>query len=56
LEDVFEIQDEVCIIIADKLREHFGHLEINETLVIKQTDNINAYENCLKAKHSKTGV
>jgi adenylate cyclase len=50
LEDVFEIQDEVSIIIADKLREHFGHLEINETLVIKKTDNINAYENCLKAK------
>lgn len=50
LENVFEIQDEVSIIIADKLREHFGHLEINETLVTKQTDNINAYEHCLKAK------
>ncbi len=50
LENIFEIQDEVSIIIADKLREHFGHLEINETLVTKQTDNINAYEHCLKAK------
>lgn len=50
LENVFEIQDEISIIIADKLREHFGHLEINETLVTKQTDNINAYEHCLKAK------
>jgi adenylate cyclase len=50
LENVFEIQDEVSIIIADKLREHFGHLEIDETLVTKQTENINAYEYCLKAK------
>ena len=50
LENVFEIQDEVSIIIADKLREHFGHLEINESLVTKQTENINAYEHCLKAK------
>lgn len=50
LENVFEIQDEVSLLIADKLREHFGHLEINESLVTKQTENINAYEYCLKAK------
>ncbi len=50
LENVFEIQDEVSLIIADKLREHFGHLEIGEHLVTKQTDNVTAYEHCLKAK------
>jgi len=50
LENIFEIQDEVSVIIADKLREHFGHLEFNAPLVIKKTDNINAYEYCLKAK------
>jgi TolB-like protein/AraC-like DNA-binding protein/Tfp pilus assembly protein PilF len=50
LENIFEIQDEVSILIADKLREHFGHLEINTPLVIKKTENINAYEQCLKAK------
>jgi len=50
LENVFEIQDEVSLLIADKLREHFGHLEIDETLVTKQTENINAYGYCLKAK------
>jgi TolB-like protein/class 3 adenylate cyclase/AraC-like DNA-binding protein/Tfp pilus assembly protein PilF len=50
LENIFEIQDEVSLLIADKLREHFGHLVINETLVTKQTENINAYEHCLKAK------
>jgi TolB-like protein/AraC-like DNA-binding protein len=50
LENVFEIQDEVSLLIADKLRENFGHLEINAPLVTKKTDNINAYEYCLKAK------
>jgi tetratricopeptide (TPR) repeat protein len=51
LENVFEIQDELSLLIADKLREHFGHLEISETLVTKQTENITAYEYCLKGKY-----
>jgi adenylate cyclase len=50
LENVFEIQDEISLLIADKLRENFGHLEIDKTLVKKQTENITAYEHCLKAK------
>ena len=50
MDNIFEIQDEISLIIADKLREHFGHLEIQEQLVEKQTDNIGAYEYSLKAK------
>jgi tetratricopeptide (TPR) repeat protein len=50
LENVFEIQDEESILIADKLREHLGHLEINTPLVIQKAENINVYEYCLKAK------
>jgi len=50
LENIFDIQDEVSLLIADKLREHFGHFEIQEHLVEKQTDNIDAYEYSLKAK------
>jgi len=49
-ENIFEIQDEISLIIADKLREHFGHFEIKEHLVEKQTENIDAYEYSLKAK------
>ena len=49
-ENIFEIQDEISLIIADKLREHIGHLEIQEHLAEKQTDNIDAYEYSLKAK------
>jgi len=40
--NVFEIQDEISLKIADKLREHIGHLEYDEHLVVKQTNNIDA--------------
>ncbi|MCB0652208.1 MAG: helix-turn-helix domain-containing protein [Saprospiraceae bacterium] len=50
LENIFEIQDEISLLIADKLREHMGHFEIQEHLVNKQTDNITAYELFLKAR------
>ncbi len=50
LENIFEIQDEISLLIADKLREYFGHLEVSEHLVDKQTDNLLAYQHCLKAK------
>lgn len=47
---MFEIQDEISLLIADKLREQFGHFEIQEHLVEKQTENIVAYEHFLKGK------
>ncbi len=51
LVNIFEIQDEISLLIAEKLREQFGHFEIQEHLVEKQTDNIDAYEYSLKAKY-----
>ena len=51
LENIFEIQDEISLLIADKLRENFGHFEIQDHLVDKQTENIDAYEFSLKAKY-----
>lgn len=48
LDNIFEIQDEISLLIADKLRENFGHFEIQEHLVEKQTNNIAAYEYYLK--------
>lgn len=50
LENIFEIQDEISLIIAEKLREQYGHFEIQEHLVDKQTDNFSSYEYALKAK------
>ena len=53
LENIFEIQDEISLLIADKIRENFGHFEITDHLVFNQTDNINAYEYSLMAKFHK---
>lgn len=50
LENIFEIQDEISVLIAERLREHLGHFEIEEHLVQKQTDNLNTYELFLKAR------
>lgn len=33
LDDIFAVQDEISLLIADKLREHIGHLEIEDQLV-----------------------
>lgn len=49
LDDIFEIQDEVAIAVAEKTREHIGHFEINEDSKRKNT-NISAYELYLKSK------
>lgn len=51
LENIFEIQDEISLLIAEKLREQFGHFKIGEHLVEKQTDSLDAYEYSLKAKY-----
>ncbi|WP_206610038.1 tetratricopeptide repeat protein [Maribellus luteus] len=50
LENIFEIQDEISLLIADKLREQYGHFEIQDHLVEKKTDNLHAYEYFLKAR------
>ncbi len=50
LENIFEIQDEISLLIAEKLREQYGHFEIQEHLVEKKTGNIDAYEYFLKAR------
>ncbi|MCF8355878.1 MAG: helix-turn-helix domain-containing protein [Melioribacteraceae bacterium] len=51
LDNIFEIQDEISLLIAEKLREQFGHFEIGEHLVNQQTDNLDAYQYSLKAKY-----
>lgn len=51
MENIFEIQDEVSLVIADKIREQFGHMEIDEHLVEKQTESLDAYQYALKARY-----
>ena len=33
MDDIFAVQDEISLLIADKLREHLGHFEIGNNLV-----------------------
>lgn len=51
LENIFDVQDEISLLIADKIRENFGHLEIEDRLVNKQTDYIEAYQYYLKGNY-----
>ncbi len=53
LKNIFEIQDEISLIIADKIRENFGHFELADHLYTKRTGNINAFEYSLMARFHK---
>lgn len=50
LTDIFALQDEISLLIADKIRENFGHLEISEHLVAPYTNNVDAYSWYLKGR------
>lgn len=51
LDDIFEVQNEISLLIADKIRENFGHFEIQDHLVVEQTESIEAYKNYLKGQY-----
>ncbi len=50
MEDIFLLQDEISILIAEKIRENYGHLEIARHLADTPTENIEAYELYLKGR------
>lgn len=50
LDDIFALQDEISLLIADQIRENFGHFEIEDHLIEAPTDNINAYQFFLKGR------
>ncbi len=49
-ENVFEIQDEVSLFIAEKLREHIGHLELKDKLVEPIDVPVDVYRQYLKGR------
>ncbi|MEO1653694.1 MAG: tetratricopeptide repeat protein, partial [Bacteroidota bacterium] len=49
--DVFALQDEVSLLIADKIREHFGHFPLPDHLVDAPTKNMEAYQYYLKGRY-----
>ena len=50
LDDIFALQDEISLLVADRIRENFGHIQINDSLVKPSTSNIQAYELFLKGR------
>lgn len=50
IQNIFEVQDEISLLIADKLREHLGHLEISEHLVQNKTESTEVYQDLLKGR------
>lgn len=51
LENLFETQDEISLLIADKIREQYGHLNISSQLVNSPTKSVSSYEHLLKGRH-----
>lgn len=51
LENILELQDEISLLIAEKLREQLGHLEIKDHLVEPKTVHPDAYNQYLKARY-----
>lgn len=53
LDNIFQVQEEISLAIADKLREHVGHFPIQENLFLPKTKNKEVYAKALKAKFLK---
>ncbi len=51
LDDIFAVQDEVSLLIADKLREHIGHFEIEDKLIDTPEIPVETYKLYLKARY-----
>ncbi|MFT7613534.1 MAG: adenylate cyclase [Parvicellaceae bacterium] len=51
MDDIFAVQDEVSLLIADKLREHIGHFEIGDHLVDAPDVPVEVYKRYLKGRY-----
>lgn len=48
--DIFDLEDEISLAIADEVRNNFGHFEVQDHLINQPTDNIEAYQLYLKGR------
>jgi TolB-like protein/AraC-like DNA-binding protein/Tfp pilus assembly protein PilF len=51
LDDLFALQDEISLLIADQIREHFGHIELPNFLPSGPTPDQAAYDLRLKGSY-----
>ena len=49
-ENIFAVQDEISLLIAEKLREHIGHIDIDDQLVEAQNIPIEVYKKYLQGR------
>lgn len=50
-DDIFAVQDEISLLIADKLREHIGHFDIDDKLVETPEIPVETYKSYLKSRY-----
>ncbi|CAM1365461.1 Adenylate cyclase [Tenacibaculum soleae] len=48
--DIFDLEDEISLAIADEIRNNFGYFEVQDHLIDQPTDNIDAYQLFLKGR------
>ncbi|MAB49997.1 MAG: adenylate cyclase [Flavobacteriaceae bacterium] len=48
--NIFDLEDEISLAIADEVRNNFGHFEVQDHLIKQPTDNIDAYQLFLKGR------
>ena len=51
LKNIFAVQDEISLLIADKLREHLGHFDMDDQLVDFYNVPLETYKKYLKARY-----
>lgn len=51
INDIFALQDEISLLIADQIRENYGHFDIQNHLVEAPTQKIEAYNLYLKGRY-----
>ncbi len=51
VDDIFAVQDEISLLIADRLREHLGHFDIGTQLVAQPNVPVAAYKQYLRSRY-----
>jgi TolB-like protein/AraC-like DNA-binding protein len=51
--DIFELQEEISLLVADKIRENFGHIELFSSLSEEAIGSVDAYDLYLKGRHEQ---
>ncbi|WP_431134671.1 helix-turn-helix domain-containing protein [Psychroserpens mesophilus] len=50
LVNIFDLEDEISLAIADEVRNNFGHFEVQDHLIKQPTNNVDAYQLFLKGR------